>query len=267
MNFNFPLILLSATVICGVITLIDSISGAHKKRKASGGSVPWTIDYARSLFPVFLIVFFVRSFLFQPYVVPTGSLKPTVMPIEFLFVNQYDYGVYWPVWHKLIFPVGTPQRGQIALFHWPVNPEVNFIKRVIGVPGDHISYINKVLYINGKEMSQKFLGYATDSDSNSGAGPTWKMKVMQENLDGLKHDIYVCADSSQCPSQGVQNFYNLVIPKGEYLMMGDNRDNSDDGRDWGLVPANDFIGEAKRIIMSWDSQHHRVRWHRIGTAL
>ena len=171
---------------------------------------------------------------------------------------------------KRLVHVGEPKVGQIALLHWPVNKKVTFVKRVIGVPGDHISYINKVLYINGKEAKQKFLHWATDSDGNG--GPSWKVGVYQENLEGVVHDIYLCAPgATRCPNRKAHNFTNLVVPKGEYFMMGDNRDNSDDGRDWGFASQQSLIGQAMFIWMSWDASakhwYDKIRWGRIGNKL
>lgn len=262
---DFPLMLLLATVFTGVVALYDVIYCRGKKEQHK----PVVIDYSRALFPVLLIVLLIRSFIVQPYRVPSGSLEPTVIPGDFILVNQYDYGLHLPVWHTKILPIGEPKRGQIVLFRWPVNPHVTFVKRVIGLPGDKISYINKVLYINGKEAKQKDLGFATDTD---GPGtPTWRVQKVQENLLGVKHDIYICpASSTECPGHTTHNFHNLVVPKGYYFMMGDNRDNSDDSRDWGFVPQGNLIGRAMFVFLSWDSSAslaHKIRWGRIGTKL
>jgi len=271
MTFDFLLLLLLLTIFTGVVALVDMVYHAiiGQPRKKTG-KFPVIIEYCRAFFPVLLAVFLIRSFIAQPYRVPTGSLEPTVMPGDFILVTQYDYGVKFPVWNKTLFKVGEPKRGQIALFYWPVNHAVTFVKRVIGTPGDHISYIDKVLYINGKKMSQKLVGHATDND---GPGtPSWKMAVYSENLDGVTHKIYRCAQAEMnCPVPGVHNFYNLIVPKGEYFMMGDNRDNSDDSRSWGFVPVKNFIGRARWVWLSWNAEAtnwlHKIRWHRFGTAL
>src|SRR3990167_4263251 len=143
MIFDFLNILTLLTIFAGVICLVDTIWRARRKTPPSQEKIkhPVIIDYARSFFPVLLIVLIVRSLLFQPYRVPTGSLEPTIMPGDFILVNQYDYGLRLPLWNKVFFPIGSPQTGQIALFRWPVNPAVTFVKRVIGMPGDRISYI------------------------------------------------------------------------------------------------------------------------------
>ena len=264
MIIDLPLILFCLTVFTGVVALVDYLLRGRKK--AAKEDVSILVDYARSLFPVFLIVLLLRSFVAQPYRVPSGSLEPTVVPGDFIVVTQYNYGVYFPVWRKKIISVSHPKRGQIALFYWPVDPHITFVKRVIGVPGDTVSYINKVLTINGKKMEQKYLGEKTVRQGNQ----LIKMAKYQENLNGLKHDIYVCAKGiSNCPAQG-HDFYNLKIPKGYYFMMGDNRDDSDDSRDWGLVSKDAFIGRAMLIWMSWNSDapwYKKIRWSRIGKTL
>lgn len=280
MTFDFPTILVLITVFTGVVSLVDIIYSAliNKKveRQSNSGKnkttkkKPVIIEYSRAFFPVLLIVLLIRSFIAQPYQVPTASLEPTIVPGDFILVTQYNYGLRLPAWNKKIINIGEPKTGEIALFYWPVNPAVTFVKRVIGVPGDRVSYINKVLYINGKEAKQKLIGYTTDS--NGPGGPSWKVAIYEENLNGVKHKIYVCTkDAINCPNREAHNFYNLVIPKGKYFMMGDNRDNSDDCRDWGFVPEKSFIGKALYVWMNWDRSQtnwlKKIRWDRIGTKL
>ncbi|WP_264770378.1 signal peptidase I [Coxiella burnetii] len=259
MIFDFLNILSLLTIFAGVVWLVDILWRRIKKIPIEKGTKPpLIIDYACSFFPILLIVLIIRSFLFQPYRVPTGSLEPTIMPGDMILVNQYDYGLRVPLWNKKIVDVGEPKRGQIALFRWPVNPAATFVKRVIGVPGDRISYQDKVFYINGKEMSQKFIKNTLEIGDD---GKTWPAKEYEEDLNGVKHLIILR------PDRPAQNFKDLIVPKGKYLMIGDNRDDSDDSRSWGFVPARNFIGRAILIWMSWDSQKDRVRWERIGDRL
>ena len=149
MSFDFPAILMILAVFTGVVTLADIIYCAFKKRQGKSHEVaekkPIVIDYARAFFPVFIIVLLIRSFIAQPYRVPTGSLEPTIIPGDLILVSQFAYGLRLPVWHTKLLATNEPKTGQITLFRWPVNPKVTFVKRVIGVPGDKISYINKVL--------------------------------------------------------------------------------------------------------------------------
>ena len=259
MIFDFLNILSFLTIFTGVICLVDILWRWLRKIPMDKNiRPPLVIDYARSFFPVLLIVSIMRSFLFQPYYVSTGSLEPTIMPGDMILVNQYDYGLRIPLWNKKIVDIGKPQRGQIALFRWPVNPAATFVKRVIGIPGDCISYQNKVFYINGKKMLQKFIKNTMEvSDDDK----TWKAKEYEENLDGFKHLILLQPDYHH----PTQNFRNLIVPKGEYLMIGDNRDNSDDSRSWGFVPARNFIGRALFTWMNWDS-HFQKRLHSLGAC-
>ncbi len=257
MNLDFPFILLSLTVFTGLITLCYKLF----RRQDEVQSYPKLVEYSRSFFPIFLIVLIIRSFLVQPYQVPTGSLEPTILPGEFLFANQYQFGLRFPVWRNSLIAINGAERGQIFLFHDPVNPQVILIKRLIGMPGDKISYINKVLYINGKEMTQKKLGNAYDIEGNTDL----PVEKYQENLDGVIHNILIN------PKVPAQNFYNLTVPKGYYFAMGDNRDNSDDSRYWGFVPEHNLIGKGMIIWLSWNSDaahwYDKIRWHRIGTIL
>ena len=269
MNFNFPLILLAVTAISGLIYLCDIVFWAKKRMASTHGKLPLFVDYARSFFPVLLAVLIIRSFIIQPFRVPTGSLEPTIAPGDFILVNQFTYGLRFPVWGWHFLPIGEPQHGDIVVFHWPVDPSKDFVKRVIGLPGDRISYINKVLYINGQEMPQTFV--RTTTDTNGGNSGSWPVNVVEEDFFGEKHQIYVCVQSpgaiSRCPNSAMQNFYDVVVPQGQYFMMGDNRDDSDDSRFWGFVPEQNLVGKAFMVFFSWNSADSSARWNRIGTKI
>jgi signal peptidase I len=272
MNIDFPTILVLLTIFTGVVSIVDFIYCFYQKRHGKAvnkDKTPIVIDYSRALFPILLIVVLIRSFVLQPYRVPSGSLKPTVMPGDFILVNQFQYGLRLPVWKKKIMDVKEPKIGDIALLYWPVNAQVTFVKRVIGTPGDRISYKNKVLYVNGREAKQTFVGYATDQDSAQ--GPSWKVAVYEEDLNGVKHKIYVCASKENCPTQDNKDFSDLVVPPGKYFMMGDNRDNSDDCRDWGFVSESELVGKALFVFMNWNPfathWYEKIAWHRIGKRL
>jgi signal peptidase I len=259
MNFDFLFILAALTLISGLIYLLDVLSWA--KKRTANAKPPLGVEYARSFFPIFLAVLIIRSFIGQIFHVPTGSLEPTVMPGDFMAVTQYNYGLRVPVINKKILPTSEPKRGDIVVFTWPVNPKVNFVKRVIGLPGDTISFMQGIFSINGKVMPQTFVEYAMD---NNGANTsTWPVKIMIEDLGGVKHKIYVCADLSQCPS-ATSDFYNLVVPANHYFMVGDNRNNSGDSRIWGFVPEENLIGKGQIIIFNWGDN---FTWRRIGKLL
>ncbi len=260
MNFNFELILFYTTLVCGVIALFDVIflAPVRKRKHMSADKMPIIIDYARSFFPVLLIVFLLRSFLFEPFRIPTGSLEPTLLIGDFILVNKFAYGIRLPVMHRKISPVGDIKRGDIIVFRFPPNPSVDYIKRVIGVPGDHISYVNKVLTVNGQVMPQTLMGQETDRGED---GSVWTVEKKQENFFGIQHFIY------DVPDRPSDDFKNVVVPPGEYFAMGDNRDDSADSRYWGFVPDQNIIGKASLVWLSWDANAdllHKIRWNRIG---
>lgn len=263
MNFNFELILFYALIICGVISLFDMIFLAPKRRKNNipTEKMPIIIDYARSFFPVLLIVFLLRSFLYEPFRIPSGSLKPTLLVGDFILVNKFDYGVRLPVIHKKIYPVHDIKHGDIVVFRYPANPSVDFIKRIIGLPGDKISYIDKVLYVNGKQIPQEFQKNMTDQDSDESS---WDVVQKQEDFFGVKHAIY------QIPNRPADDLKDVVVPPGMYFAMGDNRDDSADSRFWGFVPDKNIIGKASVVWMSWDADAdllHKIRWNRLGSVI
>jgi signal peptidase I len=223
--------------------------------------MPVIIDYSRSFFPVLLLVFLLRSFLFEPFRIPSGSLEPTLLTGDFILVNKYDYGIRLPVVHKKVLgnlENGIPKRGDIIIFRWPPDPAFNFIKRVIGLPGDHISYINKELSINGEKIPQEFLKNTLVENEGSGA---WQAQEKEEDLLGVKHKIYID------PNKASRDYHDVVVPKGMYFVMGDNRDDSADSRYWGFVPDKDIVGKAVLVWMSWNGNKTSVRWNRIGNRI
>lgn len=256
MDFNFELILFYAVVLSGIIALFDILYFAPKRKKKKSVKLPLIVDYARSFFPVLLLVFSVRSFAYEAYRIPSGSLKPTLLVGDFILVNKFDYGIRLPVAHKKIFSIGEPKRGDIVVFREPPTESRNLIKRVIGIPGDKISYKDKVLYINGKEASQEFKQYTTDQEDSE----SWEVLEKQENLLGVTHHIY------QIPTRGNDDF-DVTVPAGEYFMMGDNRDGSADSRYWGFLPEKNIIGKATRVLVSFDTLTHPVRWERMGEKI
>jgi len=261
MNFNFELILFYAVVISGAIALFDIIFLARARKRRFAGTVikhPVIIDYARSFFPILLIVFLLRAFLFEPFRIPSGSLEPTLLVGDFILVNKFHYGIRLPVAHNKIYAMNDPKRGDIIVFRWPPKPSIDFIKRVIGVPGDKVSYLDKTLYINGNKISQKFEKYAVDQEENRGAT---NVVEKQEDLLGIAHAIY------QDPDKLNYDFHDIVVPKGMYFVMGDNRDNSADSRFWGFVPDENIVGKASFVWMSWNAADYGIRWGRIGSKI
>lgn len=257
MDFNFELFLFYAVLGTGFLGLLDLLFLAPKRKTNPAKKMPFVIEQVRSLFPVFLLVFCLRAFAFESFRIPSGSLKPTLLVGDLILVNKFDYGIRLPLSHKKIFAIHEPQRGDIVVFRVPPKEERDLIKRVIGLPGDQVSYRNKILYINGKKVSQKFEKYGVDQDNDS---ESWQVVQKQENLLGLEHGIY------QTPERAGQDF-EVLVPAGHYFMMGDNRDDSADSRSWGFLPEENIIGKASRIWMSYDSPQHPVRWNRIGKKI
>lgn len=256
MNFNFELILFYAIVITGLIALFDILFFAKKRTPEK--KMPLLIDYSRSFFPVLLIVFMLRSFAYEPFRIPSGSLEPTLLTGDFILVNKFDYGIRLPVIHKKIMAVNEPKHGDIVVFRFPPNPSVNFIKRLIGLPGDRISYINKILYVNGQKMPQSFIKNTIAEDEN---GSQWQATENSELFFDIKHDIYLDSAKSS------PDFKDIVVPEGMYFMMGDNRDDSADSRYWGFVPEANIVGKAVSVWMSWNGSQHSVRWDRLGKRI
>jgi signal peptidase I len=253
---SFALILVLLTVISGGFALADRVFFA-KAREARGEKRPWLVEQMASFFPIFLIVLLLRSFLIEPFRIPSGSLQPSLLIGDFVAVNKFAYGLRLPVLDKKVFSIGEPKHGDVVVFSWPPDRQFDYIKRVIGVPGDKVSYKDKVLTINGEKANQTFIEYTTDRE---GPNAEWHVKKIKENLLGVRHDIYVRPDVSPYD-------FEVTVPKGYYLMMGDNRDNSSDSRAWGFVPEENLRGRAFFIWMSWNSLLDTVRWSRLGKSI
>ncbi len=281
MDFDFALLLVVLTAVTGIIWLLDRVflqSGRQARASAlekSEGSEPerqqranealrepLIVEYARSFFPVILIVLLFRSFIAEPFKIPSGSMMPTLLVGDFILVNKFTYGLRLPVLGTKIVPIGEPQRGDVFVFRYP-NPEhdpkkegLDYIKRVIGLPGDEITYRNKTLYVNGTEIAQTdvgpFVGSGDEGQRMAGA------EIHKEMLPGVEHQIL----ESSLLMPGREGTWR--VPAGHYFAMGDNRDNSEDSRYWGFVPEQNLIGRAFVIWMNWDNG---IEFSRIGTLI
>ncbi|MEN9916416.1 MAG: signal peptidase, partial [Pseudomonadota bacterium] len=256
MSFNFEFFLTTAVIISGAIALVDILVFAPIRRRKNITHPSVLIEYARSFFPILLLVLLLRSFLAEPFRIPSGSEKPDLLIGDFIVANKFSYGIRLPVLHKKIMAVGEPKRGDIVVFLWPKDTSTYFIKRVIGLPGDAITYKDKVLTINGQLAPQTLIGEQSDQDANE----KWRVIRKSENLLGVQHDIYLRPDQ-------LATDFSVYVPPGNYFVMGDNRDNSLDSRYWGFVPEKDLIGKAIWVFFSWDNEQHRVRWHRLGMRI
>lgn len=261
MDFSFWLTL--ATAFTGIVYALDKFF-FEKKRFAKNGfdpnsdaekpKEPFIIDTSKSFFSVLLLVLVVRSFVAEPFRIPSGSMIPTLQVGDFLVVTKYSYGLRLPVTNQKILDTGSPERGDVVVFRYPENPTQDYIKRIVGLPGDRVTYINNMLYINGDKIP---LSNPTAQSYTSTTGRTHKVIVMTENLKGVEHQMQHFVGS-----KGAGNG-DWVVPDGHYFALGDNRDNSGDSRVWGFVPDENLVGKARFIWMhlGWDGLN------RIGTVI
>ena len=284
MTFDFPTFLVLACAVTGGIWLADAVLFAPRRRRlaaeAAGGGAspegvvpapsykePALVEYARSFFPVILIVLLLRSFLVEPFRIPSGSMMPTLLVGDFILVNKFAYGLRWPVLDTKFIKVGEPHRGDVVVFRFPNEPSVDYIKRIIGVPGDRIYYRDKTIYINGKAVPHMPAGVY--NGVGAGTGQTGYAEAV-EDIGGVKHDILLNPLAPDLPPGcEVLAFGPVTVPPGSYFAMGDNRDNSNDSRCWGFVPEANLVGKAFMIWMNWDSERKGfpIDWSRIGTIL
>ncbi len=276
MSFDFPLLLVLMTFGTGIIWALDAALLAPKRRQKAealqqggeatdemvekAGSEPMLVELSRSFFPIILIVLVVRSFVVEPFRIPSGSMMPTLLVGDFILVNKYAYGLRLPVLHTKIIENGTPQRGDVAVFRYPENPKIDFIKRIVGVPGDRVAYRNKILYINGKAVPLQY----QDSYVGIGSGSVMTgARRLHEEINGKGHDILVM------PGRNVfGGDFDYVVPEGHFFAMGDNRDNSRDSRAWGFLPEENLVGKAFMIWMNVDWQQDGViDWGRLGNSI
>ncbi len=243
------LIMMVVLLLTGIIWLLDSLWFA--KRRAPGQKLPVWVEYSRSFFPVILVVFVIRSFIVEPFKIPSGSMMPTLLAGDFILVNKFSYGLRVPVLNNTFITVGQPQRGDIFVFHYPPEPSIDYIKRVVGLPGDKIVYKDRILYVNGQQIDTSEMG----DYPYEGIGMNYiNAKRLQERLGDVQHDILHDPDAF---SKDVE----VIVPAGHYFAMGDNRDNSRDSRYWGFVPEQNLVGKA--FFIWWNFSE----FGRIGTVL
>ena len=234
---DFTLILVIIVLVSGVIYGSDLL---YFKRKRDGAEPGLIIDYSRSFFPVLFLVLILRSFLFEPFQIPSGSMLPTLKIGDFILVNKFDYGLRLPVLGQTIVEFGDPKRGDVMVFKYPEDTRINFIKRVVGIPGDTVEYRNKVVYVNGEVQTLTVM--APDGSVMMPA----LTEEASEQLGDREHRIW------RRMTQG-RNFGPIQIPEGQYFVMGDNRDNSNDSRVWGFVDDSLIVGRAFAVWMHWES--------------
>jgi signal peptidase I len=256
----FALFMIIILVVTGLIWLFDIL--VLSKKRATGVSEPMLVEYAKSFFPVILVVFFVRSFIVEPFKIPSGSMMPTLLAGDYILVNKFTYGLRVPILNHTFININKPSRGDVFVFHYPPAPSIDYIKRVVGLPGDRISYQDKQLIINGKRLDVQDMGsyeYVM-SGLNIMTARQYKEQLGSVQHSILIHDIVGNYDADSIGAKFANN-EEIVVPAGHYLAMGDNRDNSSDSRVWGFVPEQNLVGKAFFIWMNFD------QGSRIGSAI
>ncbi len=269
---DFSLILFVATLACGVIWLVDGLAFAPRRRLAAAAATEAgqaevavtalkesaLVEQAKSFFPILLAIFLLRSFLFEPFRIPSGSMKPTLVEGDFILVNKFSYGIRLPILNQKIFETHDPKRGEVVVFRFPANPSQDYIKRLVGLPGDRIAYIDKTLYIQpacrSVELNACPEAYVVARQLEAPAGFMTSgipADVYTETLGEQSHKLLVINGARPMqPYYGGRNEW--LVPEGHYFMMGDNRDQSSDSRFWGFVPDENLKGRAVAVWLHLD---------------
>jgi len=263
---DFALALFIALVITGAINYWDRFFGQPRRSaraesttgKIRPASVPLLVEYSRAFFPVILAVFLLRSFVIEPFRIPSGSMLPSLYIGDFILVSKFSYGLRLPILNTQVVPVGEPDRGDVMVFRFPQDPSTNFIKRVIGLPGDVITYRGKRLTVNGEPVAVQKTELLPELTAQRGQR---SLSSFLESLGESDHAIFL--DDNRASRS-----LKVIVPAGHFFVMGDNRDHSNDSRYWGFVPKENIVGKAFFVWFSWDSPGGGgVNWHRLGTVI
>ena len=253
---DFAAVLLLAAVITGLLWLFDAKWA--RKRRSAGEPEPVVVDMARAFFPVIVVVFLIRSFWIEPFKIPSGSMKPTLLVGDFILVNKYTYGIRIPVINKKVIEVNPLARGDVVVFRYPADPSVDYIKRVVGLPGDKVVYRGKRLTINDEAVAVQGAGFYTDAELNY-----LRLPSFTEKLGAHNHQMMIVPAQPPVDLAQVRQFahrenceynddgFSCTVPAGHYFMMGDNRDQSSDSRYWGFVPDDHIKGRAFLVWMNF----------------
>jgi len=257
-HFDFEALLVVLTLVAGLIWLLDVLLLARSRQQPSTSRTrpePLIIEYAKAFFPVLFAVLILRALLFEPFRIPSGSMMPTLLVGDFILVNKFSYGLRLPVWHTQITEGDKPKRGEVVVFRYPNDESQDYIKRVVGLPGDHVSYYNRRLSINGKQLDisndrmYQGLGELFQIENPSGCDRAdAKCQVVIEKTDQTSYTVMTDPGSSYSVNG------ELFVPEGHYFVMGDNRDHSNDSRVWGFVPEENLVGKAVMVWMHFDGR-------------
>ena len=273
---NFALILFLLTVVSGVLWAVDRFH--FRKRRAADAPEPAWVEYAASFFPVLVVVFVLRSFVAEPFKIPSSSMRPTLEVGDFILVNKFIYGLRIPIAETKVIPVSDPKRGDVVVFRYPVNPTQDFIKRVVGVGGDVVKYEDKKLTVNGQPVSRtrdgtygylenlryEMLERDKETARNDGGEATYTVGVNPQAAAVYPSNVRPFPGRENCEYN--ERGFTCKVPSGQYFMMGDNRDNSDDSRYWGFVPDDHIRGKAFFIWFNWDDISS-LAFNRVGTSI
>ncbi|MDR1461914.1 MAG: signal peptidase I [Azoarcus sp.] len=263
-SVNLALVLLVLLFTTGALWAADRFYA--RARRAPDAPSPGWVEWGAAFFPVVLAVFVLRSFIVEPYKIPSGSMIPTLLEGDFILVNKFAYGIRLPVIDAKIFDVGLPQRGEVMVFRYPRDPSQSYIKRVVGLPGDKVDYTDKRLSINGEPVP------VTAAGRYHHVKASYYSPKYTERLGEVEHDILL-EDDAPSYVPGAKNFrfrenctytvrgFSCMVPAGHYLVMGDNRDNSADSRVWGFVPEGNIVGRAFFIWFNFDDLGRVGRFH------
>ncbi|MEO6081079.1 MAG: signal peptidase I [Steroidobacteraceae bacterium] len=297
-RLDFSLVLVVTSFVGALIWAFDAwvLRGARARAAVADGKLPadvpepGVVDYARSMVPVVIFVLVLRSFLFEPFRIPSDSMMPTLQSGDFILVNKFHYGLRLPVLNTKILSINEPQRGDVAVFRYPPDPAINYIKRIVGLPGDRVKVISDRIYVNGVPLEEKELGRYSDGcyvnmretqvHTGKHVHRTLSCRspgyLAKSPLPGCNRDIlsgYPCVeagtgsgDAADLPDGG--DFDEVTVPAGSYLAIGDNRDNSSDGRVWGFVPEANLVGGARRVWLNFDwNRNPKITWGRFGERI
>jgi signal peptidase I len=257
---GFPLFMLLMLLLTGIIWLVDYLF--FEAKRVTSTTEPTAVEYAKSFFPVILLVFVIRSFIAEPFKIPSASMNPTLLAGDYILVNKFTYGLRVPVWNSVFLNVSEPKRGDVMVFHFPPNPKIDYIKRVIGLPGDRIQYQDKQLTINGQQVAMVALEGA---DYEMQGESIIKSRQLEEQLPNMRHNVLLHNMPNRYVADSLGgrflNGETVIVPEGHYYVMGDNRDNSSDSRVWGFVPERNLVGRAFSIWFNFDD------FSRIGDSI
>ena len=259
----FEIVLVVLTLFTGLVWLLDKLFLSRRRMAREGlleAKEPVVVDYSKAFFPVLAIVLILRSFVAEPFRIPSSSMMPSLLIGDFILVNKFAYGLRLPITNRKFLPTGEPERGDVVVFRPPHHPDQDWIKRVVGLPGDTVSYRDHVLTVNGEPVDYRVVGRYIGK--GRGQDMTGAM-LYAEQLPGRSHPVLTRED---LPFM-MQGEGEWQVPADSYFVMGDNRDNSEDSRFWGVLPERNLRGKAFLIWMNWDSSAGGVDFSRMGSQI